>query len=384
MEITKPSVIQAMGFSAPYPGNFIASIISLTDAMAESGIGSIVVAPMEARQRPWVSEFERREIPIYYVDRQANVRAKTKFLLEVASRHNTQLIHTHFSLFEVSAAIAARIGRFRAIWHARGILETKGFGNTARNIIKRRVLGNGLVHRMVAVSDAVAESLIKSGVSAGKVTTIYNGIDTSRFPHVASDVRERIREENGLERETRIFLFFGRDPYVKGLDVFVSAIQGLPREELNNARFFVVSGEKNADELRKQVEGVASIEVVSPRADVENLFYMADCFVSASRTEAFSFAVGEAMCAGLPVIACGLPWYEPAGAGFLPFPRNDAVGLRKRLEFVLRAKHEDLRELGIRNRNFVTSKFPLSKWTSAMCDLYRAELAQLRSSETRS
>lgn len=49
------------------------------------------------------------------------------------------------------------------------------------------------------------------------------------------------------------------------------------------------------------------IEIVSPRENINEIFNMADCFVSTSIHETFSYAIAEASIYGLPVIQSDIP-----------------------------------------------------------------------------
>jgi glycosyltransferase involved in cell wall biosynthesis len=76
----------------------------------------------------------------------------------------------------------------------------------------------GLADRVVAVSQWLAEALVRNGLPPEKLTVCPQGVDTPGAP-----VRRRM---DGCLRVG----FIGRYDPVKGLDVLVRAIRGLPRE----------------------------------------------------------------------------------------------------------------------------------------------------------
>ena len=152
--------------------------------------------------------------------------------------------------------------------------------------------------KVVAVSYAIKESLLRSHIDAKRVVVIHDSIDLERV--VQAPPAASIRAELGVG-DAFMYLFVGRLVPQKGVDVLIAAFakqssgvlliagQGVDRASL----------EAQAAEL-----GVASrVFFLGVRRDVPSLMKVADCFVLASRLEGLGMVLVEAIMSGLPVVA---------------------------------------------------------------------------------
>ena len=112
------------------------------------------------------------------------------------------------------------------------------------------------------------------------------------------------------------------------------------------------------------------LEVRAPVEDVAALLGSADVFVSASREDAFSYAIGEAMAAGLPVVSSDIPGpahYFEAG-GVFTYPVEDANDLARLLGSL--GDSEQRNELGRKNRDFVRTHLGIERHVEGIIALY--------------
>jgi glycosyltransferase involved in cell wall biosynthesis len=161
---------------------------------------------------------------------------------------------------------------------------------------------------VIAVSRAVAAALHKQGIDPGKVVTIPNGIDTTRFA-------KKPAHQNGplnLYKSGTQFLvgMVGHLAPIKGQEDFVraAAIIASQREDVD----FVLAGDdkSRSGENRRAIENLIAqlslgkrVQLVGWLDDVRGLLRALDVFVSPSRSEPFGLAVIEAMASGVPVVA---------------------------------------------------------------------------------
>lgn len=55
----KKNILQVCGYAAPYPGNFIASLVALADENEKYGYKTIFAFPESAREREWCQKLEK-------------------------------------------------------------------------------------------------------------------------------------------------------------------------------------------------------------------------------------------------------------------------------------------------------------------------------------
>src|SRR6185437_965809 len=103
------------------------------------------------------------------------------------------------------------------------------------------------------------------------------------------------------------------------------------------------------------------------------LFSASDIFVSSSRAEGQSSAVGEALACGLPVVMSDIPGtsvWKPA-PGLLTFHSEATTGLAKELERLLDEPTQVRYEMGLRSREWLEDNFSLDLWCDRICAIYR-------------
>jgi glycosyltransferase involved in cell wall biosynthesis len=156
--------------------------------------------------------------------------------------------------------------------------------------------------RVIAVSRAVAESLVSQGVfEAEKIATIHNGIDLGRFASV--------HVEPGRNQRPRVGMV-GHIAPIKGQEDFVraAAIASEYRDDIE----FLIAGEDKTDsrENRRALEKLISelkmedrIKTIGWTDDVASFLRTLDVYVSPAHSEPFGLSIVEAMAAGVPVVA---------------------------------------------------------------------------------
>lgn len=159
-----------------------------------------------------------------------------------------------------------------------------------------------LVKRHVCVSQAVADfSVIESGLDAGKVVVIPNGVDVETF----CDAQPADLSQFGIPADATVLLTVGRlDPQKDPLTL-VGAVSQVGSEHSNVHLLIVGHGPMEA-EIAQAAEsfGIADrVHLAGWQADVAGLMRAADVFVLASRWEGMPNVLLEAGAAGLPVVS---------------------------------------------------------------------------------
>lgn len=189
--------------------------------------------------------------------------------------------------------------------HGWDVTDLDGSGLRPRLL---RRLHNPLVNQYVTVSKHLAKYLNSSvGIAAGRITQIYNGVDTARF--APTRVKPTgILPQSFTGPEKLIIGTVGRLQSVKDQASLIRAFGTLLRETppLRTVARLVIVGDGPQREVLAAcavTEGVTDETwIAGARNDLERVYQTLDVFVLPSLNEGISNTLLEAMASGLPVV----------------------------------------------------------------------------------
>lgn len=287
------------------------------------------------------------------------------------------LVHAHGLRGALIGVLAARLAGIPSLFTAHNLIES---GSLLQRLTLRTLGGSAAA--IIAVSQAVADSLALQGVARAKITVIPNGVDLSTFSRRDTSYNP----DNPQEREISCFLHAcrsggGKAPLVaaigrlspeKGFDVLIDAFTIL-LEQLPEARLILAgTGHKNR-EIRAQVNDTHNIHLAGELPDVIPLLFAADVVAIPSRQEGQGIVALEAMAAGKPVVASrvgGLVETVLDGETGLLVPPNDPAALAQALFQILTDKDGSL-SMGQAGRIRVEQEYTLEKMMRRTIEIYR-------------
>jgi glycosyltransferase involved in cell wall biosynthesis len=214
------------------------------------------------------------------------------------------------------------------------------------------------VDGIVVNSHAGAHIHRRLGYPARRMTVIDNGFDTESF-----------RPDPGHRAAMRQLLGLADDAFVVGCVARVDEMKDYPTliaalDKLEDAVCVAVG---KGTEVLRNVRGLIPL---GERQDVGRLLNAFDVLISASVTEGFSNAIGEAMTPGVPVIATdvGDSRRIVGDAGIIVPPRNPTA-LAAAVER-LRQDPEERRAMGRMARRRIEQHFSLQRSLEAFEALY--------------
>ena len=191
---------------------------------------------------------------------------------------------------------------------------------------------------IVAVSQDLADQVVRLGAAPGRVRVVYRGVDAGLFrPGPKSEARARL----SLPAEVPTILFVGNLLSVKGPDLLVDACGILVREGVRFRACLVGQGDIEP-RLRERVGQLGLGEHVRflgslPHAQLPDWYRAADVLVVPSRSEGVPNVLLEAAACGTPFVASrvgGIPEVTGLGRGQL-VPPEDAAALAGAIRSVL-------------------------------------------------
>lgn len=217
----------------------------------------------------------------------------------IAEREEFDVIHAHdWMAFQAGLKAKKSSGKPLVI-HVHATEYDRTGGRGADPVIKDiERTGAHESDRIIAVSDRTKKMLIRNyGVSARKVSVVYNAIDSNGY--VPGKFAKR-----PLKRKTVLFL--GRITVQKGPEYFLEAASKVLEKEPDTV--FVMAG--SGDMMYRMVEKACDLNighrVLFPGfvkgAMLDRAYDMADVYVMPSVSEPFGITPLEAMSHGVPVI----------------------------------------------------------------------------------
>jgi glycosyltransferase involved in cell wall biosynthesis len=218
--------------------------------------------------------------------------------------------------------------------------------------------------RVIAVSRSLARDLVARGIARGRIAVVPPGIERAR-----PAARTRSARALCVANWTR----------AKGIRTLLAAI-----ELLADVRLDLVGDMPDpiyARHVRADLRGApfrARVRVhgVVRGARLRQMYARASFFVLPSTVESYGMAVGDALAAGLPIIACDIPATREVTAGAaLLVPRGRVVPLSAAIARV--SSDADLRDRLARRARERATRLPT--WEQSEREFVRAVRAMLAS-----
>ncbi|WP_254273449.1 glycosyltransferase family 4 protein [Haloarcula marina] len=226
--------------------------------------------------------------------------------------------------------------------HAVDLHNYDSFNDEAQKRIRETI---DYAAHILVVSDELGAAA-RRFAPAEKVTTVPIGENPARFP---TDRRDQIRDELGIDPDTKVLLSVGAYTKEKGLRELVTAVDALDREDVllvtvgheGDLRWWLLN---ELGELRHPARSFWQLDPVALR----RWHIAADLLVHPSWTEGRPTVIYEAMAAKTPVLASnvgGIPEMVVDGDTGVLVPPKDPQTLSRTLDSLLDDPAR-LREMG--------------------------------------
>lgn len=373
MDIKNKTILMVAQYAAPYEGNFVKSLYAIEEKLSNIGCNVSYIWPRDARNKEWFKKaFSSHKFFVVNDNPQKAVDDIGRILIEL----HPDIIHTHFDGYDVPVIKALRkLGMendVHVVWHlhdhlgfmndiARKFYQLYGYlmhyGRYAKNV---SAIGVG------AEVAYFANTWHKLWCGNGfkKIEVIPNAIDTNRIS---------ILKQN--DKPGNSFLAFGGRNVQKRIDLLLDAasyINGGGKSKFVNV--YITRGTDTDDIVMSKFGNNVPewCHIVEQRENINELFDMADCFVSCSDAETFSYAVCEATIANMPVIQSdidGTMWNADNPSTFL-FKRGRVESLVVAMQRYMDTDSQTLQKKCLLTRQNNTEKFGIDKWSERIIHFY--------------
>lgn len=375
MNLVNKSIIFIAQYAATYEGNFLNSLYALESKLKESGCNVVYLLPEKAQEMPWFSNacLNHKFLLIDNTPKKA-----TGQLEHIFKEICPNIVHTHFDGYDVPVVKALRKlnkeNNTEVVWHlhdhlgfmpdiARKVYQMYGFirhyGRFAKNVSAIGVCAE------VAYFTNTWHKLW-NGCSFKQLAVIPNAIDTTRISTI---------KENTIVGHS--FLAFGGRNIQKRIDLLIDAavkLNGGGKTSSDLVSVYITRGTDTdnvvAEKFGKNVPSWCHI--VNQRENINELFEMADCFVSSSDAETFSYAICEATIANMPVIQSdidGTLWNVDNPSTFL-FKQGDSDSLAEAMMNYMKSNPKNLQQACLETRLNNLGRYGLDAWCERIIRFY--------------
>lgn len=372
MERTSPVRVMHVVFSLQ-PGGMEFGVVKLVNGLDPRRVQSAICSTTPSGA---LKELVSATVPVHDLNRRNGNDVRLIWALQrLFRRERPDVVHTHGWGTLLEGLLAARLAGVPAVVHGEhGTLQLK---RHQRWLQRQAWLS---ADRVLSVSSRLAERMASEmRLPAGRVTTIRNGVDLTRF---SSSSRSVARETLGVPAEALVFGTVGRLVPVKDHATLLQAFAHVSRDRIDALLLVSGEGPLRAPLLARARElGVDDrVRFLGHRQDVETVLAALDVFVLSSVSEGLSNTILEAMASGLPVVATRVGGADElvldGETGLLvPPAAPDAMAAALRQ---LVANERGRRSMGTAARDRAEREFALSTMVERYDTLY-VDLATLNS-----
>ena len=365
------NILIAADYATPASGNFIGSLIDLGRNLKKDNHNLYFIfpeAPNTLSENSWVHWLENEGFKVYLTKHKVGDEALT-FLKGVIDKNNIDILHLHFGMYHRIILNHAKSLGVEIIAHDHMEFSPR------ESLVKQKIYCSltSLKYRINKIRIACVNKRKCNAYIFAERFFIPNGISFSRNL-VAFATREEMRNKLGLKDNQKLCLLLGWHLHTKGVDVAFKAIEKLSKSNPDIVLGIVgYSGNPSDDSLNsiKEFTGVdphnSFVKFLESTDDIFAYHKAADVYLSASRTEAFPYAVLEAISQNTPLVVSDIPatvWAHSYDKTFV-YPTEDYNLCAKAIEQAIQLDRN-----APSNSNEFVEKYSIENWCTAIKNIY--------------
>lgn len=288
-----------------------------------------VVLPRGSALTPRVAELG---VPFEEIDAMADKsmdRRAVGILRKILKREKPDLVHTHGSL---SGRIAARMAGGKVVFTRHCAFPPGRLVSSFPGRVANRLLNTALADGVIAVGEAAKQTLVDSGIPAGQIYVMLNGVAPLAIPD--EETRQEYRRRYGFAEGDFVVGILARVEDYKGHADLLEAVEKLLVQG-RQVKLLVAGEGSFEEELRRRAQNLPEGSVVFAGfvSEVEGALGAMDVQVNASYvSETSSLSLLEGMSMGLPAVVTdcgGNPLLIADGENGLVVPMRDTDAMAR-------------------------------------------------------
>ena len=240
-----------------------------------------------------------------------NVLSATKFIKSLIKKENYyfDVVCVHDWLSSIAGLIIKNETKIPVVFHVHSTEwgRSDGPGSEVVSHLERAMAQNS--DKIITVSYAMQEDLIKHGWQPSKISVVWNGVDPDRYNPINVQKQDilAIRKKYGIPNGWHMLLFVGRLTWVKGVPNLLQAMPLVLKEYPNTKLVILGKGGQQsdivetADRLNIKDNVVYRFDFVSEKERILH-YAAADVCVFPSIYEPFGIVSLEAMAMEKPCV----------------------------------------------------------------------------------
>jgi glycogen synthase len=240
-----------------------------------------------------------------------NILSATKFINSTLKKEacNFDIVCVHDWLSSISGLMVKNETDVPVAFHVHSTEWGRAGGPGSEVVSHLEWATSQRVDKIVTVSLAMQEDLVRHGWPNSKISVVWNGVDPDRYnpDKCRPEEIEMVRSKYGIKPDEKMILFLGRLTWVKGV---TNLVQAMPMilEDYPNTKFVILGkGEQQNDIIetanRLGINGHIACQFEFVPEDQRILHYAAaDACVFPSTYEPFGIVSLEAMSMAKPIV----------------------------------------------------------------------------------
>lgn len=341
-------------------------LLNLLRNYDKSKLDMIIAVPEGSMLKAEIDELGIRAIEIKGIgDKSLDMNSINAFY-KLFRAEKPQIVHTHASL---SARAAAKLAGIKAIIHTKHCMDSPKTG------IKKFIsvsINKQLSSKIIAVSKAVQQNLLESGIPDSMIRVIYGGVD--KLERLSLEEINEIKRTYGIGEKDLVYGVVARLAEVKGHKYLIEAAELVLKSNKNIK--FVIAGTGPLEAQLKQSAADKGLEqsfvFTGFIRDIGCIYNILDINMICSVSEALCLSLIEGMSIGKPMIGSnvgGVPEIiKHMETGLMVQPRNPEELAKAILEL---AENDELRNtMGANAFKLMEEKFSASVMAKDILELY--------------
>jgi glycogen(starch) synthase len=240
-----------------------------------------------------------------------NILSATKFINSMLKKEgsNYDVVCVHDWLSSIAGVMVKNETKVPAVFHVHSTEWGRGGGQGSEVVSHLEWATAQRADRIITVSHAMQEDLVRHGWSKSKISVVWNGVDPERYSskHCKHEEVEAIRNKYGIKPDENMVLFLGRLTWVKGVTNLVQAMPMVLEEYPKTKLVILGKGEQQNDIIetanRLGINGnvACRFEFVPEKERILH-YAAADSCIFPSTYEPFGIVSLEAMSMEKPLI----------------------------------------------------------------------------------